>query len=89
MKILFILGIIAVAANIFFVLYAKRKCCKPNTNESSDLKNGYAYSPGLLNSVEGKLLKQSAAVELNISVEELDLMSVEEIAHLAKKKELI
>ena len=90
MKIIFILGVIAVAANIFFILYAKRKGHKPNTdNPSRQKEDAHAYSQGFLNSVEGNLLKQSAAVELSISVEELNQMSVEEITHLAKKKELI
>lgn len=80
MKIAFIFAVLAVAANLFFIWYAKRKGLKTKTN---------AYSQGYLNTPEVKQLKQSAAAELNISVEELDRLSAEEIKQLAKKKELI
>ena len=45
-------------------------------------------SKRFFNSVEGELLKHSAADELDISIEELDCMSVEEITQMAQKKQL-
>jgi len=90
MKIAFILAAIAVVTNVFLILYVKRRSHKSNAEESSNLKNGSdAYSRVFLNSVDGELLKHSAAAELNISIEELDRMSVEEITQLANKKQLI
>ena len=91
MKIVFIFAAVAVAANIFFIWYAKRKSHhKTKADESSHLKEGsMAYSKEFLDSEEGKALKQSAAAELSISIEELDRMSVEEIIQLAKEKDLI
>ncbi len=89
-KIVFILGAVAVVANFFFIWYAKRKGNKTKADKSSNLKDGSsAYSQGFINSEEGKILKQSAAAELSISVEELDRMSVEKITQLAKDKKLI
>jgi len=90
MKIVFIFAAVAVAANLFFIWYAKRKSHKTKADESSQLKDGsHAYSKGFFDSEEGKKLKQSAAAELSITIEELDRLSVEEITELAKKKELI
>ena len=90
MKIAFIFAVLAVAANLFFIWYAKRKGLKTKSDESSNHKDGsYAYSQGYLNTPEVKQLKQSAAAELNISVEELNRLSAEKIKQLAKKKELI
>ena len=90
MKIVFILAAVAVITNLFFILYVKRKGHKPKAEDSSNYKDGSdANSQECLNSVEGELLKHSAAAELNMSVQELDRMSVEEITQLAKKKQLI
>jgi len=90
MKIVFIFAAVAVAANLFFIWYAKRKGHKTKADESSHLKeSSMAYSKEFLDSEEGKALKQSAAAELSISIEELDRMSVEEIIQLAKEKDLI
>ncbi|MGD8257585.1 MAG: hypothetical protein PVG70_07130 [Desulfobacterales bacterium] len=90
MKIVFIFAAVAVAANLFFIWYAKRKSHKTKADESSHLEDSSkAYSKEFLDSEEVKALKQSAAAELSISIEELDRMSVEEITQLAKEKELI
>ena len=42
-----------------------------------------------MNTPEASQLRQSAATELNISVEELDRMSAEEVKQLAKEQKLI
>jgi hypothetical protein len=90
MKIAFILAVVAVVANIFFILYKKRKSHNSKTEGASNLKDGSdANSQGFLNSARGELIKNSAATELNISVEELNRMSVEEIEQLAEQKQLI
>ena len=87
MKIVFILAVAAVIANLFFIWYAKRKKYKTKADESSNPEDG--YSREFLNSAEGKTLKKSAADELSISVEELDRMSFDEITQLAKKRGLV
>jgi hypothetical protein len=90
MKIALILAAVAVVTNVFLILYIKRRGHKSKAEESSNLKIGSdANSQVFLNSVDGDLLKHSAAAELNISIEELDRMSVEEITQLANKKQLI
>ena len=67
MKIVFIFAAVAVAANLFFIWYAKRKSHKAKADESSHLKDSsIAYSKGFLDSEEVKALKQSAAAELSI-----------------------
>ncbi len=87
MKIALVLAVVTVAANIFFIRYAKRKYHRAKADETSNLNNGsYAYSKGYLNTPEVKRLKQSAATELSISVEELDRMSAEEVSQLAKEQ---
>ena len=89
MKIALVLAVVAVAANFLFKWYAK-KSNKTKADESSNLKNGsYAYSKGYLNTPEVKRLKQLAAAELSLSVDELDRMSAKEIKQLAKEQELI
>jgi hypothetical protein len=90
MKVVFILAVAAVAANLFFIWYAKRKGHTSKSDKSSlPGNNTGSDSQEFLDSEEGKALKQSAAEELCISVEELECMSVDEIKQLAKKKELI
>ena len=89
-KNLFIIGAVAVVANLFFIWYAKMKGNNSKADNSSNLKDGSnANSQGFLDSEEGKILKQSAAAELSISVEELDRMSVDQIRQLAEKKNLV
>ena len=90
MKVVFILAVAAVAANLFFIWYAKRKGHASKSDKSSlPENNSGSDSQEFLDSEEGKALKQSAADELCISVEELECMSVDEIKQLAKEKELL
>ena len=90
LKIIIILGALALGANALFIWYVKRKNPKESFRKSSintiDLD---AYPQGFLRSKERRKLKQSAAAELGISVEELDNMTVEEIMELAKINEVI
>jgi hypothetical protein len=89
---LLILGVVVVALNLL-LWYSKRKGGKTEadepTNHKDELDAPFADSTEFLNSPNAKPLKQSAAAELGISVEELDLMSVEDIKQLAKNKGLI
>jgi hypothetical protein len=87
MKVVFILAVAAVAANLFSIWYAKKKRNKNKADRSSNLND--TNTPGLLKSAEANTLKQSAAEELSVTVEDLDRMSVEEITQLAKNKGLI
>ena len=90
MKIAFVLGAIAVAANIFIILLTKRKNLKAKADGSFDHQDGSElYSMGYLNTPEVKRLKQSVAAELSISIEKLERMSAEDVTQLAKEKELI
>ena len=89
---LLILGVVVVALNLL-LWYSKRKGGKNETDEPTHHKDqldaANANSNKFLNSSKAKPLKQSAAVELGISVEKLDRMSVKEIEQLATKKGLI
>ena len=90
--ILLILGVAVIALNLF-LWYSKRQTGKTKADESPDQKNksdgSDARSIEFLNSPEAEPLKQSAAAELGISIEELDRLSVEEIEELAMEKGLI
>jgi len=89
MKIALILAAVAVVTNLFFILYVKRKHHKTTVEAPSSRKEIVKTdSKRFFNSVEGELLKHSAADELDISIEELDCMSVEEITQMAQKKQL-
>jgi hypothetical protein len=89
---LLILGVVVVSLNLL-LWYSKRKGRKTETDEPAHHKDqldvASANSNEILNSSKAKPLKQSAAVELGISVEQLDRMSVKEIRQLATKKGLI
>jgi hypothetical protein len=90
--ILLILGVVAVALNLF-LWYSKRLARKTKSNESSRHKGkadgSDARSIKSLDNPEVASLKQSAAAELGISIEQLDRLSVEEIEELAARKDLI
>ena len=93
MKILLLtLGVVVVALNLW-LWYSKRKGGKTEADEPGNQKDKldapFANSNDFLNSSKAKPLKQSAAAELGISVEQLDRMPVEEIKQLAQKKGLI
>ena len=87
MKIALIFGVVAVAANVLLVMYVINKYQKSKADGLSSAENGsHVFSAGYLNTPEVKRLRQSAAAELGMSVEELDSMSIEEITQLANKK---
>ena len=90
--ILLILGVAAIALNLI-LWYCKKKTGKTKAKESSSHKNkldaSQAISNEFLNSPEVAPLKQSAAAELGISIEQLERMPVEEIEELATEKGLI
>jgi hypothetical protein len=93
MKILLlILGVVAVLLGLF-LLDSRKKGGKTEADiskkhkDKSDRRN--SRSNELFNSPEAKRLKQSAAAELGISVEQLDRMPVEEIRQMATDKGLI
>ena len=90
---LLILGVVVVALNLL-LWYSKKRGGKTKAIEPADQKDKLDppvanSSDDFLNSSKAKPLKQSAAAELGISVEQLDRMPVEEIKQLAAKKGLI
>ena len=89
---LIILGVVVVALN-GLLWYSKRKGGKTAANQPADNKDkseaSFASATEFLDGSKAKPLKQSAASELGISVEQLDRMSVKEIEKLAAKKGLI
>ena len=90
--ILLILGVVIVALNLF-LWYSKRLARKTKSDESSghegNAEGSAAHSIQFLDNPEVAPLKQSAAAELGISIEQLDRLSVEEIEELATEKGLI
>ena len=90
--ILLILGVVVVVLNLF-LWYSKRLARKTKANESSSHKgkknDSNTRSIEFLDNPEAAPLKQSAAAELGISIEQLNGLSVEEIEELAAKKGLI
>ena len=89
---LLILGVVAVALNLL-LWYSKRQAGKTKKDESSRHKDKAGASAAraveLSNNPEIEPLKQSAAAELGISIEQLDRLSVEEIEKIAAEKGLI
>jgi FtsZ-interacting cell division protein ZipA len=89
---LIIVGVVVVALNLL-LWYSKRKDGKTEADEPTNHKDKLdapsANSNDFLNSSKAKPLKQSAAAELGISVEQLDRMRFEEIKQLAENKGLI
>ena len=91
MKYALIFAVFAALANLFLILYVKKK----NKTKADDCSNNskkdksHVFSKEYLNTPEVKRLKTLAAAELSISLEEIDRMSVEEIKQLAKKQKLI
>ena len=90
--ILLILGVVVVVLNLF-LWYSKRLARKTKADESSGHKgkkgDSNTRSIEFLDNPEAAPLKQSAAAELGISIEQLNRLSVEEIEELAAKKGLI
>jgi len=93
MKILLlILGVVAVALSLFLWDSRKKGGKTPaakskNHNDHSDRPN--SKSSELFKSPEAKRLKQSAAAELGISVDQLERLSFEELKKMATDRELI
>ncbi|MGD8470003.1 MAG: hypothetical protein PVF78_05190 [Desulfobacterales bacterium] len=89
---LLILGVAAVALNLL-LWHSKRQAGKKKAAESSRHKDkaGASAAPSIevSNNSEIEPLKQSAAAELGISIEQLDRLSVEEIEKIAAEKGLI
>jgi hypothetical protein len=86
LKIIIILGAIALGTNALLIWYVKRK--NPNVGFKQSRINTVdlgASPQGFLKIKQGRKLIQSAATELGISVEELDNMTFKEIMELAKK----
>jgi hypothetical protein len=90
--ILLILGVAVVVLNLF-LWYSKKQARKTKADESSSHKDraggSAARSIEFSNDPEIEPLKQSAAAELGISIEQLDRLSVEEIEKIAAEKGLI
>jgi FtsZ-interacting cell division protein ZipA len=90
--ILLILGVAVIVLNLF-LWYSKKQAGKIKADESSSHKDkldaSQSSSNEFLNSPEVEPLKQSAAAELGIPIEQLDRMSLEEIEELATAKGLI
>jgi len=85
LKIIIILGVIALGANVLLIWYLKRKTPIADFKESRINTMGLGATPqGLLKIKQGRKLIQSAATELGISVKELDNMTFKEIIDLAK-----
>jgi hypothetical protein len=80
--ILLILGVAAIALNLI-LWYCKKKTGETKTDASQTNSNEFLNSPDV------EPLKQSAAAELGISIEQLERMPVEEIEELATEKGLI
>jgi cytoskeletal protein RodZ len=89
---LLILGVAVVALNLL-LWYSKRQAAKTKARESSRHKDkagaSAARSVETSNNSEIEPLKESAAAELGISIEQLDHLSVEEIEKIAVEKGLI
>ena len=89
---LMILGIVVIALNVFLWYLKKKKDAEvidksfENMEKSADPQTN---ETDFLNSPAAEDLKQAAADELGIPVEQLNRMSAEEIVHLAAEKGLI
>ena len=93
MKILLLIpGVLAVALGLF-LWDSRKKGSKTETgksknhNDKSGSRN--SQSSRVFESAEAKRLRQSAAAELGISVEQLERMSLEEIIKMATDRGLI
>ena len=89
---LLILGVVVVLLNLF-LWYSKKHSSKTKADESAGPENKSgnldARPMESLNTPEVAPLKNSAAAELGITIEQLDRLSVEEIEELAAEKGLL
>ena len=89
MEVAIILGVLAAAANIVLIGYAK-KCNKRILDESSNPKNeSHLIANGFPNTQVVEQLRKSTAAELGLPVEELDRMLAREINQLSREQEKI
>lgn len=89
MKIAIILAFAAFTVNIFFIWFSK-KSNKVKLDESYNPNSGPpAFLKENLTNSEVKQLKESAAAELDLSVDELDHMLAWELKQLSKEQELM
>ena len=90
---LLILGVVVVTLNLLLWFSKKQTAKAKKTDESpgSEDTPGVEDAPSTeaLNSPEVGPLKQSAAAELGITIEQLDRLSVEEIEEMALEKGLL
>jgi hypothetical protein len=89
---LLILGLVVVALNVFLWHSKKRGAAAKNKRASNKIdksKGSQTNSAELLKGPEGDKLKEAAAAELGIPVEQLNHMSPDEIELLATEKDLI
>ena len=87
MEIGVVLAVVAVAANIFLIRYIKKNN-RNNSGASSDPDNESSlFSKGYLNTPQVRKLRESAAAELGVSMEELDNILVKELEKIGGEKE--
>jgi hypothetical protein len=89
---LLILGIVVVALNVFLWYSKKQRHAASNAKSTDRLEKSaesQTNSSDFLDGPEADELKQAAADELGIPVEQLNRMSAEEIIRLATEKGLI
>ncbi len=82
---LLILGIVVLALNLFLWYSKKKKDARQAEKSEASDPNSYDF----LNSPKAAALKEEAAAELGIAVEQLNNMSPDEIVDLATEKGLI
>ena len=86
MEIAIILAAVAVAANIFLIRYIKKNH-PGHPGVSSDIDSeSPVFSKGYLNTPEVKKLRESAAAELGVSIEELDNILAKELEKIGGEK---
>ena len=86
MEIGIILAVAAIAANIYLIRYIK-KSNRHRSGAASDQNNKSGVrSRGYLNTPEVRKLKESAAAELGVSMEELDNIIAKEIEKIGGEK---
>ena len=85
---LLILGVVVVLLNLV-LWYSKKQRNAKMPDSSQTVSDTHSPANDFINSPQADALKQAAANELGISVEQLNRMSTHEIAHLASEKGLV
>ena len=92
MKIVIILGILAAAANILLIWYAK-KYHKSESLVSDEYGEPKSESPAFfnvfVNNPTVELIRKSAAAELGMPLEELDRVLAKEMKQLSREQDVI